>query len=68
MTYEEFQKARQKLGLSVSQMALMLGVGELQVRRMQIAPGLNTHRPVNGTTERLIVAYLEGYRPKDWPL
>jgi ribosome-binding protein aMBF1 (putative translation factor) len=67
MDHNEFTAARRKLGLSVSQLALMLGVHDVQVRRMATAPDKESHRPVNGTTERLIKAYLEGYRPKDWP-
>jgi hypothetical protein len=67
MDHVQIKAARQALGLSVSEAALMLGVGELQVRRMEIAPGAASHRPVNGTVKRLIQAYLDGYRPKDWP-
>ena len=67
MTHEQFKEARHKLGLSVADMAAMLGVGELQVRRMEIAPGHSSHRPVNGTVERLLKIYLAGHRPKDWP-
>lgn len=67
MTHTDFDEARRKLGLSVSEMALALGCTETQVRRMAIAPGKGSHREVNGTTERLIRAYLEGYRPADWP-
>ncbi len=67
MTHDEFDQARHKLGLSVTELARMLGVGELQVRRMALAPDKSSHRPVNGSTERLMKAYLDGYRPKDWP-
>ena len=69
MTHTEFDEARRKLGLSVTQMAKMLGVADdVQVRRMALSPDKKSHRPVNGTTERLIMCYLDGYRPKDWPL
>ena len=49
-------------------MAGMLGVTPVQVRRMELGPDKSIHRPVTGTTERLIRAYLDGYRPADWPL
>jgi len=68
MTPDQFKAARHKLGLSVTQMALMLGIEEsgTQVRRMEMQPGKSTHRPVSGTTARLVKAYLDGYRPRDW--
>ena len=65
--HTEFKEARRKLGLTVSQAALVLGCGEQHVRRMEIAPGHESARPVNGTMQRLLEAYLAGYRPKDWP-
>jgi DNA-binding transcriptional regulator YiaG len=67
MDHLEFKQHRQALGLSVSQAAIVLGVGELQVRRMELAPQNTSARPVNGTMARLIQAYLDGYRPQDWP-
>jgi transcriptional regulator with XRE-family HTH domain len=67
MTPKQFKEARRKLGLSVSQMAKALGVSDMQIRRMQIAPDKGSHREVQPTTEKLIRAYLDGYRPKDWP-
>jgi DNA-binding transcriptional regulator YiaG len=67
LSHTDFKEVQRKLGLSVSQMALMLGVTDIQVRRMGTAPELGSHRPVNGATQRLLQAYLEGYRPKDWP-
>lgn len=66
-THEQLQQARRELGLSVRGLAAMLGVGELQVRRMELAPDKSSHRPINGTVQRLLRAYLDGYRPADWP-
>lgn len=65
---EEFKRARRELGLSVSQCADMLGVQPLQIRRMEMDPSDGSFRPVMGTTRRLMQAFLDGYRPKDWPL
>lgn len=67
MTPTELKEARRKLGLSAPQMAAMLGLGYGNYRHMEMAPGKTTSRPVMPTTERLILAYLDGYRPADWP-
>jgi transcriptional regulator with XRE-family HTH domain len=67
MTPTEFRHARRELGLSVRQFAEMLGVEPEAVRRMEIQFGEGGHRPIRGSIERLIRAYLDGYRPPDWP-
>lgn len=67
MTPAEFKEARRALGLSVAQMADMLGVTSVQVRRMELREDAGVHRPVMPTTARLVRAYLDGYRPRDWP-
>lgn len=68
MTPQQFKAARHRLGLSVNQMAAMLGVDPVQVRRMAITEDKGSHRPVMPTTERLLQAWLAGYRPRDWPI
>lgn len=67
VTSGNFREARHRLGLSVAELATMLGVDPVHVRRMEMQPGKPTHRPVRETTERLVRAYLDGYRPQDWP-
>jgi hypothetical protein len=67
MTPEQLKEARLKLGLSVTQLADMLGVTDQHARRLTITPGKGSHRPINRTVERLLQAYLDGYRPADWP-
>jgi transcriptional regulator with XRE-family HTH domain len=66
MTPLQFKRARQALRLSVEQMAVMLGVEPLHIRRMETDPKVRSHRPVRPATERLLRAYLDGYRPPDW--
>jgi transcriptional regulator with XRE-family HTH domain len=66
MTPAELRAARKALGLSVVQMAAMLGVTPIQIRRMETAAGKASARPIMPTTERLMRAYLAGYRPADW--
>ena len=66
MTPDEFAKARQALGLSRARMALMLGFdgthAHAHVYRMETG-----ERTIRAAQRRLIQAYLDGYRPEDWP-
>lgn len=69
LTPDEFREAQQTLGLSDLQFAQVLGLENAQhIRRLKADPDKEHHRPVKGTHARLIRAYLDGYRPKDWPL
>ena len=68
MTPEEIKEARQKLGLSQSQLGAVLDTDASTVRKMELAPESSTHRKPAPRMLRLIQAYLEGYRPDDWPL
>lgn len=67
MTSAEFKKARRRLGLSVYEMADVLGVKPNHIRRMETTTNSARARPVMPITERLMIAYLDGYRPADWP-
>jgi len=67
MTPEEIKSARNALGLSVGGLARMLETDELSVRRMEMAPTKSTARTPAPRMLRLIRAYLDGYRPDDWP-
>lgn len=67
MTPEELKQARQSLGLSVREMAAMLETDPQTVRRMEIAPECSTFRAPATRMERVIRAYLDGWRPDDWP-
>lgn len=68
MTPTQFREARRTLGLSVRQLAAMLEVEPEVVRRMEIQIGSGGHRPIRGSIQRLLRAYLDGYRPPDWPV
>jgi cytoskeletal protein RodZ len=65
MTPAEFRAARQSLGLSVNQMAALLEVHPTHVRHMEVDGTSN--RRVMPVTEKLIRAYVDGYRPHNWP-
>jgi DNA-binding transcriptional regulator YiaG len=67
MTPAEFRAARQSLGLSVNQMAALLEVRPVHVRKMELDESLPSHRRVMPVTEKLLHAYLAGYRPHNWP-
>jgi DNA-binding transcriptional regulator YiaG len=64
MTPEEIRKARRELGLSQSEMAAVMG--------LRGAPSVSEWergiRIPSGHAVRLIRAYLDGYRPADWPV
>ena len=67
MTPLELKEARRKLGLSVAQMATMIETDPQVVRRMEGREDAKTHRTPAPRMVRLITAYLDGYRPDDWP-
>lgn len=67
MTHTDIKTARNALGLSVSQMAVMLDTDETSMRRMEMDPSRSTARKPAPRMIRLLVAYLDGYRPADWP-
>ena len=69
MNPHQVKEARLTLGLSLDQMAILIGYdrADRSDRRkliMDLELGVLPLRPAQ---ERLIVAYLEGYRPEDWP-
>ena len=67
MTHTDIKTARNALGLSISQMAVMLDTDETSMRRMEMDPSRSTARKPAPRMIRLLVAYLDGYRPADWP-
>ena len=66
MTPADFKEARHQLGLTMTDRAPLLGYygknGDRLIRRME--GGTRTIRPAQ---IRLMRAYLDGYRPADWP-
>ena len=67
MTPAEIKQARQTLALSVAEFAFMLDTDALTVRRMEMDSSRSTARKPAVRMQRLIRAYLDGYRPDDWP-
>lgn len=66
MSPTQLKEARHTLGLSISEMADMLGYQGTQARQQM--DDLETgRRPIRAPQRRLAEAYLAGYRPTDWP-
>lgn len=63
MTSNEFRETISALGLNQKQAAALLGYGAA-TRVSELANGV---RPVPMAVERLLQAYVDGYRPVDWP-
>lgn len=64
MTPVDFKQARSNLGLNQSQLAALLGYGTYS--RISELEGGRTQ--ITDQCARLIQAYVDGYRPRDWPL
>ena len=67
MTPDQLARARKRLGLTLYQLASLLGYEGSQARSQvhHLETGRRTIRPAQ---RRLIEAYVAGYRPPDWPL
>lgn len=63
MTPSDIRAARHALGLTQAGMARMLGYAN-QVKVAEIEAGV---KMPGGAVVRLLNAYLDGYRPTDWP-
>lgn len=63
MNPDEIKQARNSLGLTQSQLAPLLGYGATP-RVAEIESGA---RNASDCVVRLLRAYLDGYRPSDWP-
>lgn len=66
MTPAQLKTARKELGLTLSQMATMLGYKGKHIKTMQ--RDLETgRREIREPQLRLMESYISGYRPIDWP-
>ena len=66
MTPHELREARHTLGLTLEQMARMLGYQGEDIRQMGYRLEIGK-RTLREPQRRLLEAYLAGYRPADWP-
>lgn len=67
MTPAEIKAVRQWLGITVSQLAVLLDTDPQTIRRMEQSEAASTFRKPAPRMVRLLRAYLDGYRPADWP-
>lgn len=67
MSPEQITEARQTLRLSQSQLADLLETDKSTIRKMEFPDNAAQHRQPARRMVRLIRAYLDGYRPDDWP-
>jgi transcriptional regulator with XRE-family HTH domain len=63
VTPAEIREARQTLGLTQAELASALGYGNVS-RVAELERGA---RVPGGCVVRLLQAFLDGYRPSDWP-
>ena len=68
MTPEEFKEARESLGLTQAQLGTLLDTDGQSIRRIEMPEDASTHRKPAPRMLRLLMAYLDGYRPGDWPV
>lgn len=67
MTPSEIRAARKALGLTQHQLAILLGFASQPLTKNNLSKlecGSKTLDPVR---KRLLQAYIDGYRPADWP-
>lgn len=67
MSPDTFKAIMGKLRLTVQETATMCGLSRSQVYKHLRSESDPEHRTPSKATERLLKAYLSGYRPSDWP-
>jgi len=67
MSPEEFKKARHSLGLTQSQLGVVLDTAPQTIRKWEMAGDRSTARSVNPVAARAMTWFLAGYRPPEWP-
>lgn len=67
MTPKQFKKARKALGLQQNELAKILGIAEVSVRRYEMDETTKNHRQVPEATAELMRAFAGGYRGSRWP-
>jgi transcriptional regulator with XRE-family HTH domain len=67
MTPKQFRAARLKLGLSRKQLASLIGGAYDNIARFERDRSSPSSRIPPAKTVELMKAFLEGYRPENWP-
>jgi transcriptional regulator with XRE-family HTH domain len=67
MTPQDFKAARQKLGLTQSQLGQVLNTAPQTIRKWEMPESNSTARGVNPVAARVMGWLLDGFRPPEWP-
>lgn len=67
MSPAEFKQARRNLGLTQSQLGVILDTLPQTIRKWEMGEGRKTARSVNPIAARVMQWMLDGYRPPEWP-
>lgn len=67
MTSEEFKKARRELGLTQSQLGVILDTNPATIRKWEMNGDRSTSRAPNPVASRVMAWLLRGFRPPEFP-
>jgi len=67
MTPSQIKEARLSLGLTQAKLSRLLDTDPTTIRKMEMSDDKSSFRKPAPRMVRLIEAYLNGYRPDDWP-
>jgi DNA-binding transcriptional regulator YiaG len=67
MTHSEFKAARNELGLTLAQLAAILGVDSRTIRKWEADENASTGRRPNPVACRVMQWLKGGFRPAQWP-
>lgn len=67
MTPEEFKEARRKLGLTQSQLGVILDTAPQTIRKWELPPDKSTARSVNPVAAQVMRWMMAGFRPPEFP-
>ena len=68
MTADEFKQARCKLGLTQSELGIILDTNPSTIRKWEMSNDRSTSRNPNPVASRVMHWMLDGYRPPEWPV
>ncbi|MGI3169957.1 helix-turn-helix domain-containing protein [Pseudooceanicola sp. C21-150M6] len=67
MSPEEFKEARQKLGLTQSELGRIIDTAPQTIRKWEMDESRSTARSVNPVAAQVMRWLLDGFRPPEWP-
>lgn len=67
MTGDELRAAREALGLTQHQLAVLLGFADQPHTKNNVSKLERGEKTLDAARTRLVRAYVSGYRPDDWP-